>query len=173
MRTYFFIAIALAGFLSACTKDDSIHWQNVEVTGNYINTPDPAGGFFTLTLPNGTQMPAPKKYKVSGTDNVIGLIDDTKSNLTVESVTLNPRTSAFDLVYHIVFYDLAGDEIHFEGTAQSYLDFTGIGWVHYTKGTGKFDGITGWENFTLVTDPATGVHTIKATGEAMYKSTTH
>ncbi|HAD14238.1 MAG TPA: hypothetical protein DCF33_17570 [Saprospirales bacterium] len=166
MRTLFLISIAIVLFTAGCKKEDE--WQTVSITGNYTNTPDPAGGFFTLTLPDGTTFQSPKKYFVSGSDNVVGTIDAAKSTLTVESITPSTRFLGFDLVYHIVIYNSDGDQVHFNGTAQSYADFTGIGWVHYTDGTGKFEGISGWEDFTLTTNPLTGVHTIVATGEATY-----
>ena len=167
MRTLLLISTALLISLFGCHKEDE--WQTVSITGNYVNTPDPTGGFFTLTLPDGATFQSPKKYKVSGSDNIVGTIDETKSTLTVESVTPSSRFLGFDLVYHIVMYDAAGNQVHFEGTAQSYADFTGIGWVTYTDGTGKFEGISGWENITMTMNPMTGVHTISATGEATYK----
>jgi hypothetical protein len=167
MRTLFLISIAILLFTVGCKKEDE--WQTVSITGNYINTPDLAAGFFTLTLPDGSVLQAPKQYIVSGSDNVVGTIDATKSVLTVESITPSTKFFGFDLVYHIVMYNSDGDQVHFDGTAQSYTDFTGIGWVHYTEGTGKFEGISGWENFTLTTDPTTGIHTIVSTGDATYK----
>lgn len=167
MKQAIFLLAILSISIFSCK--DEIEWQTVAVTGNYTNTPDPEGGFFTLTLPDGTQFQAPKKYKVDGSDNVVGTIDATKSTLTVESIALNTKTGAFDLVIHIELYDSEGDQVHFAGTAQSYADFTGLTWVHYTDGTGKFEDISGWLNATMVTNPTSGVHTITATGEAVYK----
>jgi hypothetical protein len=167
MRTLLLISMATLLFTIGCKKDDE--WQTVSINGNYTNTPDPTGGFFTLTLPDGTLFQSPKKYKVGGSDNVIGTIDANRSTLTVESVTPSTKFLGFDLVYHIIMYDSAGDEVHFDGIAQSYADLTGKGWVTYSDGTGKFEGISGWESITMSTNPATGVHTIVATGEATYK----
>lgn len=153
----------------SCTKDDCTEWQSVAVTGNYTNTPDLAAGFHNVLLPNGATFPAPKKYKVGGSDNVMGTIDAGKSVLEVTAIALNPKTGAFDLTIHIELFDAGGDAVHFEGTGQAYADNTGLSWLHYTKGTGKYDGINGWLNTSITTDPTTGVHTVQGTGEVLYK----
>ena len=170
MRLLTFISAALMLTLFACKKDDDCQlWQVANVTGNYTNTPDPSAGFHQITLPNGFVVPVPKKYTVGGSDNVIGTIDATKSTLTVSAVALNPKTGAFDLTMHIALYATNGDQIHLDGTGQAYTDNTGLSWQHYSSGTGKFAGITGWLNTSIVTDPTTGVHTVTGTGEATYK----
>ena len=61
------------------------------------------------------------------------------------------------------------DKVDYKGTGQSYTNGTGLSWQHFTEGTGKYDGISGWLNTSLVTNPTTGVHTITVLeGQATY-----
>jgi hypothetical protein len=155
-------------FTMSCTKDEE--WKTVNITGSYTNTPDPAGGFYSVTLPNDAIMQVPKKYKVGGSDNLLGTVDETKSTLDVKSVVINPLTGAFDLTFTIAIFDKDGDEVDYKGTGQSYANGTGLSWQNFTGGTGKFDGITGWLNTSIATNPATGVHSINVIeGQATYK----
>lgn len=134
MRTLILFSIAIMLTAVSCKKEDCTEWQTVDVTGNYINTPDPAGGFNQVTLPDGAVLQTPKKYKVSGSDNVIGTLNATQSVLEVTSIGLNFKTGAFDLVLHIVLYNTSGETIVMDGTAQFYADNTGLSWMHYTSG---------------------------------------
>lgn len=164
--TSLLFSLVLLTFIS-CSKDEE--WQTVTITGGYTNTPDLTAGFHSVTTPNGV-IQVPKKYFVGGSDNIVGSIDATKSVLEVNAVTLNPITSAFDLSFVISIYDSKGDKVNFEGTGQSYFNNTGLSWQHYTSGTGKYEGITGWLNTSIATNPANGSHTISILGgKATYK----
>lgn len=168
----FLLLLSTAVILTAlsCKKDDCTEWQTVDVTGNYTNTPDPTGGFHNVALPDGSTVPVPKKYKVGGSDNVLGAVDAAKSILEVQTVVFNLKNGAFDMSIHITLYASTGDQIHLEGTAQVYADNTGLSWFHYADGTGKFDGISGWLNSSTTTNPTTGVNTVVGTGEVTYKN---
>lgn len=155
-------------FTLSCTKDEE--WRTVNITGSYTNTPDPTAGFHSVVLPNENIMPVPKRYKVGGSDNLVGTVDESKSVLDVKTVTINPLTGAFDLNFTISIYDTDGNKVDYKGTGQSYSNFTGLSWQQFTGGTGKFDGITGWLNTSITTNPATGVHNISIIdGQATYK----
>ncbi len=157
----FFLALA------SCAKDEE--WQTVSLSGGYTNTPDLSAGFISVSTPAGP-MQLPKKYIVSGSDNIVGTIDATKSYITMNSISLNPITSAFDLNFDIFIFDAGGDKVEFKGSGQSYFNNTGLSWQHYTGGTGKYDGISGWLNTSLAINPENGVLTITIIeGEATYK----
>ena len=159
-------ALVLVTILS-CSKEDE--WKTVSMTGSYTNTPDVSGGFHSISLPVGGTIQVPKKYKVGGSDNIVGNIDETKSTLEVKTVSINSLTGAFDLTFTIAIFDKNGDKVDYKGTGQSYTNGTGLSWQHFTEGTGKYDGISGWLNTSLVTNPTTGVHTITVLeGQATY-----
>lgn len=167
MKTFHLILVLFLLTLSSCTKEE---WQTVNITGGYTNTPDPSGGFHNIALPTGGTMAIPKKYIVGGSDNLVGEIDAAKSVLNVNSVVINPNTYAFDLTFTISIFNKSGDEVIYKGTGQSYANGTGLSWQQFTGGTGKFEGITGWLNTSIVTNPTTGVHTITVIeGQATYK----
>lgn len=166
MRITLILAVVLFTLFS-CSKEDE--WQTVNITGGYTNTPDVAGGFHSISLPSGGAMQVPKKYKVGGSDNIMGTIDEAKSTLDVKTVVINPLTGAFDLTYTISIFDKNGDKVDYKGTGQSYANGTGLSWQHFTGGTGKYDGISGWLNTSITTNPTTGVHTITVLeGQATY-----
>lgn len=164
--TAIFTALFLVALMS-CNKEDD--WQTVNIEGNYVNTPDSLGGFHSVSLPGGAVMQVPKKYKVSGSDNILGTIDETKSTLEVKTVNINGLTGAFDLTFIISIFDQNGDKVDYKGTGQSYSNGTGLSWQHFTGGTGKYEGISGWLNTSITTNPSTGVHTIAVLeGQATY-----
>ncbi|MBL0100430.1 MAG: hypothetical protein IPP49_10640 [Saprospiraceae bacterium] len=167
MRITVVLAVILFTLFS-CSKEDE--WQTVNITGGYTNTPDVSAGFYDVALPGGTIFKAPKKYKVGGSDNLVGEIDKSKSFLDVKSVVINPLTGSFDLIYTISIFDKTGNKVDYSGNAQSYNNGTGLSWQHFTGGTGKYAGISGWLNTSITTNPTTGVHTITVLeGQATYK----
>lgn len=167
MRTLQLISVFFLLTFFSCTKEE---WQTVNITGGYTNTPDVSAGFYDVTLPNSTIFKVPKKYKVGGSDNLVGEIDESKSFLDVKTVVINPLTGAFDLTYVITIYDKSGNKVDYNGSGQSYANGTGLSWQHFTGGSGKYEGITGWSNTTITTNPATGVHTVTVKeGQATYK----
>ncbi len=167
MRTNLIWLSLLLLTLFSCSKEDD--WQTVSISGSYTNTPDLTAGFHSVTTPAGV-LQLPKKYIVSGSDNIVGNIDATKSFITMNNISLNPVTSAFDLVFDIVLFDGKGDKVEFSGTGQSYFNNTGLSWQHYSGGTGKYEGISGWLNTSIALNPDNGVLTITVIeGEATYK----
>ncbi len=166
MRTFQLIFVFLLLTFFSCTKEE---WQTVSITGGYTNTPDPTAGFHSIALPTGTMM-VPKKYIVGGSDNLVGEIDPAKSVLNLSSVLINPLTGAFDLTFTISIFNKSGESVTYKGTGQSYGNATGLSWQQITAGTGKFEGITGWLNTSILTNPTTGINTITVIeGQATYK----
>lgn len=167
MRTTQLILVLFLLTFFSCSKEE---WQTVSITGGYTNTPDPAGGFLSVALPSGETMMVPKKYIVGGSDNIVGEIDTIKSVLNVNSVLINTLTGAFDLTFTISIFNKSGESVTYKGTGQSYGNATGLSWQQITAGTGKFEGITGWLNTSILTNPTTGINTITVIeGQATYK----
>ena len=166
MKTFHLIFVFIFLSFLSCTKEE---WQTVNITGGYTNTPDPSGGFLSIPLPTGDTFMVPKKYKVGGSDNLVGEIDTTKSELVVNSVVINQLTNSFDVTYTISYFNKSGDQVSYKGSAQNYDNGTGISWQYISGGTGKYEGITGWLNTSLVAIPNGAITISIIEGQATYK----
>jgi hypothetical protein len=166
MRSLSLFSVLLVLLLTGCTKDEL---QTVQLTGNYINTPDLTAGFYIVTLPDDTKVQVPKKYFVSGEDKVLGAIDAARSILEVKNVTYKTFAFQFELTFDVTLYNAKGEFINWTGTAVSYPDNTGNSWQYVKGGSDKFKGVSGWSNTTLATNPVNGVHTLAVIqGEVVY-----
>ena len=162
MKWTIFLMLAFGIFFSACKKDEI--QPLVPITGTFVNTPDPAGGFWEVTLPDGSVMPIPKKYKVSGQCTFVGTVDETKSFLETSDIVFNPLYG-FDGNLKITLYDADGDQLIHVGEYYSFQDLSNKSYLHYDGGTGKFEGAEGWLITTGQVDPVTGINTLTAAGE--------
>lgn len=166
MRSLSLFTVLLFLLLTGCTKDEL---QTVQLTGNYINTPDPSAGFYTVALPNDTKVQVPKKYFVSGEDKVLGAIDASRSVLDVKNVVYKEFAFQFELTFDVTVYNAKGEFIKWTGTAVSYPNNTGNSWQYVKGGSEKFKGVSGWCNTSLATNPVNGVHTLAVIqGEVVY-----
>lgn len=156
------LAILLA-FSTACTEKEVIT-PYVAMGGSYLNTPDPSGGFWMVSLPDGSVMPSPKRYIVDGDDALFGEVDETRSTLEMSNLVFDPLFLGFrsDVVVKLV--DLDGDQLIAIGEVISFQDLSNKSYFHFDGGTGKWEGAEGWMNATGQFD-LNGVNTLTALGE--------
>lgn len=162
MKFSFFLILAISISFIACNKDEIK--PLVPITGAFTNTPDPAGGFWDVALPDGSTTPIPKKYKVSGQCTFVGTVDETRSYLETSDIVFNPLYG-FAGNLKVVLFDANGDQLIHVGEYYGFQDLSNKSYLHYDGGTGKFEGAEGWLIATGQIDPATGVNVLAAAGE--------
>ncbi len=179
MRTLSQIMWILLLCLLSCTKDEFEKvWFSgpknevvkIWVDGIYTYKPYDSLGHFNVTHPLGPVFKVSKIYRVSGSDNVVGEIDESKSFLDVTSTAIRIDLGGIDLTYLITIYDKSGNKVVMRGEGIIY--FHNEGWLrqNYVGGIGKFDGITGWSSTFIVTNQDTGIHTVTVKeGQATYR----
>lgn len=162
MKRSLLLMLVVAVSFVACEKEEI--QPLVSISGSFVNTPDPAAGFWEIPLPDGSVMPVPKRYKVSGQCTFVGTVDETKSYLEPSNIVFNPLYG-FDGDVKVVLFDADGDQLVHVGEYYSFQDFSNKSYLHYDGGTGKFEGAEGWFITTGQVDPVTGVNTLTGAGE--------
>lgn len=155
---YFFMALTLITF--SCDKDEEQIKPLVPISGNFVNTPDPSGGFDQILMPDGTTVSFPKKFRVSGTCGYMGALDESKSFLEIA----HSFKGLFVGEVKITLTGEKGDQLRLVGTVYTAADLSNKGYFHFTGGTGIFKNAEGWMNSIGQFDQ-NGINTLSAAGE--------
>jgi hypothetical protein len=155
--------ILMAYFFTACEKE--VITPYVSISGNFTQTPDPASGFWEITIPDGTVVMFAKKWVLDGTSPLFGNVDESKSYMALNNPVFDMKFGGFFGELTLSMFDEDGDELKFEGDAYVFQDFSNNTYFHFTGGTGKWEKAEGWMNSTGQINPATGVNTVVANGE--------
>lgn len=153
---------AIALLFSACDKEDIRPW--VEITGSFVNTPNPAGGFNQVAMPDGSAATFPKLYIVDGSCNLQGDIVEAQSTLESFNPAFDPRYG-FTGTVKITSTGANGDKLYFEGDFFMFQDFSNKSFLRIVGGTGKFEDAQGWFNTTGQFNPENGVNTLTGVGQ--------